>query len=138
MPAFNVCLIKELTDWINNNLENDLSLEDVTRRSGYSKGYLLRVFKKNKGVTLGYYIRSQRLLRTADELRLTRYPVINIVRRYKFKTQQNFTQRFKAYFGITPAAYRYMTSRKYTEIEVVRTTGHNSCSDIIYSEVIKL
>lgn len=48
MPAFNVCLIKELTDWSNNSLENDLSLEDVTRKSGYSKGYLLRVFKKIK------------------------------------------------------------------------------------------
>lgn len=126
MSAFNVSLIKELTGWINNNLENSLSLEDVTRKSGYSKGYLQIIFKKHTGVTLGYYIRSQRLLRTADELRLTRYSIMNIVRRYNFKTQQNFNQCFKSFFNITPAAYRYISNRRRPDITASENGKPNS------------
>ncbi|RUT66547.1 hypothetical protein CKG00_09230 [Morganella morganii] len=130
MSAFNIYLIKDLIHWIENNLEQPLSLKDVAKKSGYSKGYLLRIFHMHTGITLGYYIRSRRLYRVADELRLTKRPVLHIAMQYQFKSQQNFTQCFKAYFNITPAAYRYMIGKATLGSGTKETRYCNYCSQL--------
>ena len=44
--------IKELLVWIEDNLTNPLSLDIVSAKSGYTKWYLQRMFKKQTGLSL--------------------------------------------------------------------------------------
>ena len=39
----------DLLDWIDNNLDSRLDIETVSRRSGYSKWHLQRLFKEHTG-----------------------------------------------------------------------------------------
>ena len=50
--------IKELLVWIEDNLTNPLSLDIVSAKSGYTKWYLQRMFKKQTGLSLASYILS--------------------------------------------------------------------------------
>ena len=106
LSSFNIEIIKELLLWIEVNLEKPLLLDDVAIKSGYTKWHLQRVFKQATGLTLASYIRGRRLTKAATELRLTKLPVLTIALRYQFDSQQSFTRRFKAIFGVTPTEYR--------------------------------
>ncbi|WP_282186872.1 helix-turn-helix domain-containing protein [Proteus vulgaris] len=106
LSTFNIEIIKELLLWIEVNLEKPLLLDDVAIKSGYTKWHLQRVFKQATGLTLASYIRGRRLTKAATELRLTKLPILTVALRYQFDSQQSFTRRFKATFGVTPTEYR--------------------------------
>lgn len=99
-------IIQDIIFWIENNLEQPLSIDQVAEKSGYSKWHLQRMFKSITGQILGSYIRARRLTCTALALRLTNKPILDIVIQYQFDSQQTFTRAFKKQFKQTPANYR--------------------------------
>ncbi|OAT48828.1 SoxS family regulatory protein [Proteus hauseri ATCC 700826] len=99
-------IIRDLLAWIDNNLDQPLSLDNVATKAGYSKWHLQRMFKEITGQAIGSYIRSRRLSRAAVALRLTSRPILDIALQYRFDSQQTFTRAFKKQFERTPALYR--------------------------------
>ncbi|WP_346826902.1 helix-turn-helix domain-containing protein [Serratia inhibens] len=99
-------VIMQLLDWIEQNLDQPLTLDDIAARSGYSKWHLQRLFKQVTGHVLGTYARRRRLSAAARELRLTHISVACIADKYQFDSQQTFTRCFKKQFGLPPASYR--------------------------------
>jgi AraC-type DNA-binding domain-containing proteins len=99
-------IIHSILDWIEDNLESPLSLEKVSRRSGYSKWHLQRMFKKETGVSLGKYIRSRKLTVIAQKLKESNEPVQYLAERYGFESQQTLTRMFKKYFDVPPHKFR--------------------------------
>ncbi|MFH8135469.1 helix-turn-helix domain-containing protein [Pantoea osteomyelitidis] len=98
--------INDLVDWIEANLTDDLNIDLITLKSGYSKWHMQRMFKEITGQTLAAYTRKRRLTMSAMALRLTRMPLIDIAVRFGFDNQQNFTRVFKSHFSVTPGAFR--------------------------------
>ena len=98
--------IHSILDWIEDNLDSPLSLEKVSRRSGYSKWHLQRMFKKETGYSLGKYIRSRKLTKIAQKLKESDEPVQYLAIRYGYESQQTLTRMFKKYFGVPPHKFR--------------------------------
>lgn len=101
--------IFSLLDWVENNLDQPLLMDQIAGKSGYSKWHLQRMFSRITGTTLGSYTRARRLSRAAVALCVTDLPIIDIAVRYHFDSQQSFTRAFKQQFGQTPAFYRDTT-----------------------------
>ncbi len=99
-------VITALLAWIEQNLDQPLTLDDIAAKSGYSKWHLQRLFKQLTGQILGTYARRRRLTAAARELRLTSHGVAFIADKYQFDSQQTFTRCFKKQFGMPPAGYR--------------------------------
>jgi AraC family transcriptional activator of mar-sox-rob regulon len=99
-------VITALLAWIEQNLDQPLTLDDIAAKSGYSKWHLQRLFKELTGEILGTYARRRRLTAAARELRLTNHGVAFIADKYQFDSQQTFTRCFKKQFGMPPAGYR--------------------------------
>ena len=99
-------VITALLAWIEQNLDQPLTLDDIAAKSGYSKWHLQRLFKELTGEILGTYARRRRLTAAARELRLTSHGVAFIADKYQFDSQQTFTRCFKKQFGMPPAGYR--------------------------------
>lgn len=98
--------IHSILDWIEDNLESPLSLENVSERSGYSKWHLQRMFKKETGHSLGQYIRSRKMTEIAQKLKESNEPILYLAERYGFESQQTLTRTFKNYFDVPPHKYR--------------------------------
>ncbi|AWO80509.1 hypothetical protein C1N78_18990 [Serratia marcescens] len=98
--------IKDLLLWIDNNLENDLSIDAISHRSGYSKWHLQRMFRAVTGRKIGTYVRERRLTRAAFSMRMTKISIVDIAVLYNFESQQSFTRAFKKLFGKAPGYYR--------------------------------
>ena len=51
----------EVLKYINEHIREKLTLEEVAKRSGYSKWYFCECFKQYAGVTFGEYVRDRRM-----------------------------------------------------------------------------
>lgn len=98
-----------LINWIEENLNNDISIDKVVMKSGYSKWHLQRLFSRYAGISLGSYIRRRKLSEAALRLKLTTMSIIDIAEFYGFSSQQVFTRTFKHQFCFSPARYRRNT-----------------------------
>ncbi|WP_440491070.1 helix-turn-helix domain-containing protein [Serratia nevei] len=99
-------IIKDLLLWIEKNLENDLSIDAIAHKSGYSKWHLQRMFRDITGRKIGTYVRERRLTRAAFSIRMTNISIVDVAILYNFESQQSFTRAFKKYFLKTPGYYR--------------------------------
>lgn len=95
-----------LLEWIESHLSERLSVDDVARKSGYTKWHMQRLFIVVTGMPLGLYTRRRRLSEAAVALRLTSRTILDIAMQYNFDSQQSFTRAFKNQFNETPARYR--------------------------------
>ncbi|QJW53773.1 Right origin-binding protein [Serratia plymuthica] len=120
--------IKDLLVWIEDNLTNPLSLDIVSAKSGYSKWYLQRLFKKQTGLSLASYIRARRLYLAAFALRFTRKSILDISVEYQFDNQQTFSRCFKKHFAESPSVYRH--ARKQDFSHLVRSLSAGQPGDI--------
>ncbi|MEW7315046.1 MDR efflux pump AcrAB transcriptional activator MarA [Buttiauxella gaviniae] len=114
--------IQSILDWIEENLENPLSLEKVSQRSGYSKWHLQRMFKKETGHSLGQYIRNRKLTEIALKLKESNEPILYLAERYGFESQQTLTRTFKNYFSVPP--HRYRVARSGGEGKYIHPINH--------------
>lgn len=120
--------IRELLVWIEDNLTNPLSLDIVSAKSGYSKWYLQRMFKKQTSLSLASYIRARRLYLAAFALRYTQISILDISIEYQFDNQQTFSRCFKKHFAESPSVYRH--ARKQDFSHLVRSLSVNQPGDI--------
>lgn len=105
-------IINSLTDWIDQNLDKTLSIDEVAAKSGYSKWHLQRMFRTVTRQTLGGYIRERRLTMAAEALRQTQRAVFDIAMQYGYDSQQTFSRVFRRQFSQTPTAYRHSMRRQ--------------------------
>jgi AraC family transcriptional activator of mar-sox-rob regulon len=98
--------IHDLLDWIDNNLESRLDINTVSRRAGYSKWHLQRIFKEHTGYPLAEYIRAQKLQKSVERLTHSDEPILNVAIALGFDSQQSFNRSFKRQYGQAPGAWR--------------------------------
>ncbi|HHG8775366.1 AraC family transcriptional regulator [Raoultella sp. BIGb0138] len=98
--------IHDLLDWIDNNLESRLDINTVSRRAGYSKWHLQRIFKEHTGYPLAEYIRAQKLQKSLERLTHSDEPILNVAIALGFDSQQSFNRSFKRQYGQAPGVWR--------------------------------
>jgi AraC-like DNA-binding protein len=98
--------IQRAIDFIENNLGNDISVDDIAREAAFSRWHFQIVFSSAIGETVKEYIRKRRLSNSLNLLKLTDQRLIDISLEAGFESQEAYTRAFKNQFGITPGEYR--------------------------------
>ncbi len=96
--------VSDIINYINDNLQNDLSLETLSSLFYVSKYHLLREFKKHNGYTIHQYIYKKRLI-LARVLLKEGLKVTEVSLRCGFGDYSNFIRAFKNEFGLSPKRY---------------------------------
>jgi AraC-like DNA-binding protein len=97
--------IQEAINWIDGNLEDNITLKKISNYIGYSEFHTSRKFKEYTGSTLRNYITLRRLSLAAKELRDKNVRIIDIAFKYGFNSQEAFTKSFFNAFKINPGEY---------------------------------
>ena len=97
---------KQILLYIEDHLDQDLSLEKIAGEFHYSKFYIARTFKNHTGLTLYKYIQGRRLDEAARKLTETDQPIMEIALEAGYGSQQAFTQAFRGACLCTPQEYR--------------------------------
>lgn len=98
--------------YIQNNLDNALSLEELAHVAHFSPFHFHRVFSAHTGESFKGYIRRLRLERAARDLIFTELSITKIAERAVFDTQQSFHRAFKNRYQKTPSAFREQKLQK--------------------------
>ncbi len=98
--------------YINENYQRDISVQEIADAAGVSRSHLSRVFKEERGMTLLEYILGVRLTAAMKLLDETDMNVSGIAALVGFNNTNYFYRCFKAHYGVTPNEYR---SAKKTE-----------------------
>lgn len=96
-------------DFIEANLDQDITLYDVARAADYSAFHFARMFRAICGLSVMGYIRRRRLSLAAQRLLSEEVRLIDLALDCGFESQEAFTRAFKRAFGITPGEYRKYT-----------------------------
>ncbi|EOZ4302369.1 TPA: AraC family transcriptional regulator [Salmonella enterica subsp. enterica serovar Reading] len=92
--------------WIDKNIEQRLTIDDIVKISGYSRRHLHNIFIRHSGKSVAEYIRLKRLKRASFLLKLTNLTITDISERLNFDSPQTFSQVFKKYYSMSPMDYR--------------------------------
>ena len=97
--------IQHAINWIEGHLEDDITLDELSKAIRYSPSYTSRQFRRYTGSTLRNYIQLRRLTKAAIALRDKQIRIIDIAMQVGFQSQEAFTRSFKQTFGLTPGEY---------------------------------
>lgn len=98
--------IYRVIDFIEDNITNPISLEELAELSGYSLRHFQRLFRQKTSENITEYIRGRRLTVAMEEIVKAEKSIIDIAFEYQFESQQSFTRAFQARFTFPPIRFR--------------------------------
>lgn len=93
-------------NYIQDNLDADLSLEQLAAEACFSNFHFHRVFSAMLGESVKELVRRLRLERAALQLQAGDDSVLDIAQRAGFESDTAFARAFKARAGVTPTVFR--------------------------------
>jgi AraC family of transcriptional regulator, multidrug resistance transcriptional activator len=98
--------IESMIDWVEINLKNKPTLEQMSDYVGYSSFYCSAKFHEAVGVSFKEYVIRRKLSLAAIDLRETDRRIIDIALKYGFSSNEAFSRAFYKSFGYTPSGFR--------------------------------
>lgn len=99
-------IIEDTIDFIEKNIDSEISLSHISESLFVSKFHLARLFKRMTGFSIMSYITLRRLSLSAVALTHSDLELRHIADQYLFSSSQAYIKSFKRAFQMTPHAYR--------------------------------
>lgn len=98
--------IQKTLNYIEENLEEDILIEELSEIAALSRFYYQRLFTRLVKTSVRDYIKLRRLARSVTMLHNREKRIIDIAMEYGFGSHVSFTRAFKETYGITPSQFR--------------------------------
>ncbi|WP_243140817.1 helix-turn-helix domain-containing protein [Candidatus Galacturonibacter soehngenii] len=106
----NYDIVEKVIHYMEENLDEELTLDTISKHVGYSKFHLNRIFTEVTGYTMHKFIQSRRLYLAARKLTTTTTPIAQIALEAGYHSQQAFTLAFRQIYQYPPQTYRKLAS----------------------------
>lgn len=98
--------LKEALGYIEENLSQKITVEELAELAGYSKYHFIRKFKEQTGATVMEYINSLRLSAASELLITTKLPISIVGERAGIPNTSYFIKLFSKEYAMTPLEFR--------------------------------
>lgn len=98
--------LREAIAYINEHLNEEISLEAIANHLHMSQYYFCHLFKQSIGISPYQYVLQQRIEKAKQLLKQRKLTIINVALECGFANQTHFTKHFRKLTGTTPRAYR--------------------------------
>ena len=98
--------IKEALSFMEQNFQNDISVEDIAATCGLNRSYFGKIFKEALGKSPQEFLLSYRMIKAAELLKLTRLSIGDISNAVGYANQLHFSRAFKNMYGLSPREWR--------------------------------
>ncbi len=105
--------IDKIVKYIRDNIEDDVTLEDIAKHMNYSKYHLSRSFKREMGSTIKQYIEAIRVEKGIKKILENEDSLTDIAYDVKYKNLSTFSRVFKKQTAVSPKKYREESSYAY-------------------------
>jgi len=112
----------KIIQYIDNNLDTELTLDKVAAIAAYSPFHFHRIFRMIIGETLQHYIFRKRIEKSAFYLSLRKnISVKDIYLDLGFSSHSDFNKAFKKYYGKSPSEFRKRSPEKFHTISQIQS-----------------
>ncbi|NMA69430.1 MAG: helix-turn-helix transcriptional regulator [Desulfitobacterium sp.] len=101
--------IQKAIAYIEKNITEDLSLDEVVDYLKLNKTYFCKLFKENTGKTFSQYVNELRVEYSKKLLEETNLSILDIALAVGYNNSNYFHKAFKERLGVTPYNYRQLT-----------------------------
>lgn len=98
--------VRRVNDFIAENLDAVITLEELAQIAGYSRFHFARGFRAATGMPPYAFVIRKRIARACELLGERDIPISNIAAATGFATHAQFSSRFRQVTGLTPRAFR--------------------------------
>ena len=102
-------LIIEILNYIDNNIYKKITISEIYRIFYFNKDYIIRLFKREIGMTIFEYINSKKIYLSLPTYKEKEYTILRIAIRHGFESQEYYSEIFKKIMGVKPYAYKKFT-----------------------------
>jgi len=96
--------LQRAIEFINDNLDKELTLEAIAAETNFSPYYFARLFKRSTGLTPYQYVTQCRMKKAKSLLAKGNLAILEVGQQVGFHNQSHFSNVFRKFTGITPKA----------------------------------
>jgi AraC-like DNA-binding protein len=97
--------IRGAKKWIQENIEQHISIKELSRLIGLNESYLKRGFKEMEGKTIYEFTQDERILRSKLMLATRQFTVSEVADKMGYSCVSHFSVNFKKQTGVNPTEY---------------------------------
>jgi AraC family transcriptional regulator len=98
--------VRQIVDYMEANLQNDISLTDLAGLLNLSRFHFVRTFKQSTGLPPHRFLMARRIERAKELLAEPGLPIAEVSRRAGFHGVTQLTRAFRRLTGTTPSGFR--------------------------------
>lgn len=98
--------IKEAINYIEQNFQNNITIEDIAAVCGINRSYFGKIFRNSVGRSPQEFLMSYRMVKATELLKLTSLSIAEIGSAVGYENQLHFSRAFKTVYGISPREWR--------------------------------
>lgn len=98
--------ITEAINYIEQNFQYDISIEDIAKCCGINRSYFGKIFHKYVGKTPQEFLINYRMMKAAELLKMTNLSIADIGNAVGYPNQLHFSRAFKNVYGMSPKNWK--------------------------------
>lgn len=98
--------IKEAIHFIEQNFQNNITVEEIASVCGINRSYFGKIFRKSIGRSPQEFLMNYRMVKATELLKLTSLSIAEIGSAVGYENQLHFSRAFKTIYGISPRQWR--------------------------------
>lgn len=119
-------LICDILDFIDDNINRKITMDELSRHFYFHKDYIMRFFKKEIHSTISDYINKKRIFQSLKDLQLSNDSILYIGLKHGFSSLEYYSEVFHKVMGVSPVIYRKFSVRSMeVEEEDMKTIQKN-------------
>lgn len=99
-------LVCNIICFIDKNIDRRISISDFEREFFYNRYYIMKLFKREMGVSITNYVNNIRIYNSLEEVRNNNFSLLKIALDNGFCSLEYFSEVFKKVVGVSPSVYR--------------------------------
>jgi len=103
-------LICDILEYIDNNINKEITIEELSNLFFFDKYYIMKLFKQELNITIINYINSMRIYNSLKEFKYDNQ-IIKIALNNGFNSLEYFSETFKSIINTSPREYKYFIQR---------------------------
>ena len=121
--------INRVFEYVDKNLESDLSLNAVSEIAFFSPFHFHRIFKFITGETLNDYITRRRIEKSVLDLLHKNISATEIAHKIGFSDNSSFSRAFKKYYGVSPTEFKKQNPNRHSKIRQLESKNGQEYPD---------